>query len=157
MNNLNSVLIEGKMVRDPLVRTTPRGKLLCTFSLASNRFYRQESGYEKEVSFFDVEAWTRLAEDCGSHGKKGRSVRVVGRLKQDRWNGTDGKMRSRVNIVAEHIEFRPEFSKEHAAESPTEDPALEAAACSEESPPIDADNEDGGIPVMTELLEPAVF
>ncbi|MDR2478546.1 MAG: single-stranded DNA-binding protein [Treponema sp.] len=159
MNNLNSVLIEGKMVRDPLLRTTPKGKLLCTFSLASNRFYRQESGYEREVSFFDVETWARLAEDCNCHGKKGRSVRVVGRLKQDRWNGSDGKVHSRVNIVAEHVEFRPEFSKESAgtAAVPVEEAAIEAAAYTGETPPIDGGNEDGGIPVMTEMLEPAVF
>jgi single-strand DNA-binding protein len=34
-------------------------------------------------------------------------VRVVGRLKQDRWTGTDGKPRSAVKIVAEHVEFKP--------------------------------------------------
>jgi single-strand DNA-binding protein len=67
---------------------------------------------EKEVSFFDVETWSKLAENCYNLGHKGRGVRVVGRLKQDRWTGTDGKPRSRVTIVAEHVEFRPDFKKE---------------------------------------------
>ena len=111
MNNLNSILIEGNLVRDPMFRTTPRGTPLCTFTLASNRFFKQDSGLEKEVSFFDVESWAKLAENCYNLGHKGRGVRVVGRLKQERWNGADGKAHSKVAIVAEHVEFKPDFKK----------------------------------------------
>jgi single-strand DNA-binding protein len=112
MNNLNSILIEGNLVRDPLFRSTAKGTPLCTFSLASNRFFRQDSHMEKEVSFFEVETWAKLAESCYSMGRKGRGVRVVGRLKQERWNDPEGKSRSRITIVAEHVEFRPDFKKE---------------------------------------------
>jgi single-strand DNA-binding protein len=112
MNNLNSILIEGTLVRDPVVRTTAKGTAVCNFSIASNRFFKQDNGYEKEVSYFDVETWAKLAETCSNKGKKGLGVRVVGRLKQDRWTGNDGKPRSRISIVAEHVEFRPEFKKE---------------------------------------------
>jgi single-strand DNA-binding protein len=114
MNNLNSILIEGNLVRDPLFRSTPKGTPVCTFSLASNRFFKQDSGYEKEVGFFDVETWSKLAENCYNLGHKGRGVRVVGRLKQERWSGPDGKSRSKVMIVAEHVEFRPDFKKDDA-------------------------------------------
>ena len=118
MNNLNSILIEGNLVRDPLLRATPRGTQVCTFTLASNRFFKQDTGLEKEVGFFDVETWAKLAENCYSLGHKGRGARVVGRLKQDRWNSNDGKSHSKISIVAEHVEFRPEFKKgENAAES----------------------------------------
>ena len=135
MNNLNSILIEGNLVRDPLYRSTTKGTPLCTFSLASNRFFKQDSQLEKEVGFFDVETWSKLAENCYNLGHKGRGVRVVGRLKQDRWTGSDGKARSRVTIVAEHVEFRPEFKKtgstgeETAAEA---DEALETEALSDD-------------------------
>ena len=119
MNNLNSVLIEGNMVRDPLVRTTPKGNQVCNFSIASNRFFRQDSNLEKETGFFDVEAWGKLADSCGSHGRKGRGVRVVGRLKQDRWTGIDGKNHNKVTIVAEHVEYRTDFKKnEDSASAP---------------------------------------
>jgi single-strand DNA-binding protein len=111
MNNLNSILIEGNLVKDPLLKTTPKGTPVCTFSLASNRFFKQDSGLEREVSFFDVETWARLAENCSNLGRKGRGVRVVGRLKQERWTGSDGKPHSRITIVAEHVEFKPEFKK----------------------------------------------
>jgi len=53
-----------------------------------------------------VETWGRLAERCGEELTKGGGVRVVGRLVQDRWKDKDGRSRSRVKIVAEHVEFR---------------------------------------------------
>jgi single-strand DNA-binding protein len=67
---------------------------------------------------------------CGEYLKKGRGVRVVGRLKQDRWTDPDGKPHSRVEIIAEHVEFKPQLKKqdgspdageEKTAESPEED------------------------------------
>ena len=114
MNNLNSILIEGTLTKDAVLRKTAKGTAVCTFSVATNRFFKQENQMEKEVSFFDVETWAKLAESVGNQGRKGRGVRVVGRLKQERWNEVDGKTRSRVVIVAEHVEFRPEFKKEKA-------------------------------------------
>jgi single-strand DNA-binding protein len=132
MNNLNSILIEGNLVRDPMFRTTSKGTPLCTFSLASNRFFKQDSGLEKEVSFFDVETWSKLAENCYNLGRKGRGVRVVGRLKQERWNGSDGKPHSKVAIVAEHVEFRPEFKKNGQAETNLAEEAMPGNAAAEQ-------------------------
>jgi single-strand DNA-binding protein len=62
---------------------------------------------EKEVSFLDVETWGTLAQKCNEQARKGRSVRVVGRIRQDRWNDQEGKARSKIVVVAEHVEFRP--------------------------------------------------
>jgi single-strand DNA-binding protein len=120
MNNLNSVLIEGNLVKDPVLRSTPKGTPVCTFTLASNRFFKQDSGLEKEVGYFEVETWAKLAESCRNQGHKGRGVRVVGRLKQDRWNDADGKPHSKISIVAEHVEFRPDFKREETSESSDE-------------------------------------
>jgi len=114
LNNLNSIIIEGNLVRDPLLKTIPNGHQVCSFALASNRFYKQNDETEKEVSFFEVETWSRLAETCGQTLKKGRGVRVVGRLKQDRWEDASGKTQSRLKIVAEHVEFKPVFKKNEA-------------------------------------------
>jgi single-strand DNA-binding protein len=114
MNNLNSIIIEGNLSRDPDYRETAKGTPLCAFSIASNRFYKQGESLEKEVSYFDVETWSKLAQSCRNLGHKGRGVKVVGRLKQERWHGADGKARSKVVIVAEHVEFRPEIGRGEA-------------------------------------------
>jgi single-strand DNA-binding protein len=109
VNSLNSILLEGNLTRDPESKTLATGTQVCNFCVASDRFYRQSQGEgtEKEVSYFDVEAWARLGLACSQNLKKGRGVRVVGRLKQDRWQDPEGKTRSRVLIVAEHVEFKP--------------------------------------------------
>ncbi|MDR0442140.1 MAG: single-stranded DNA-binding protein [Treponema sp.] len=111
MNNLNSILVEGNLARAPELRTTTKGTSICTFPIASNRYFKQDDTMEKEVSFFNVETWAKLAEASYQKGKKGRGVRVVGRLKQERWNDKEGKAQSRIIIVAEHVDFRPEFPK----------------------------------------------
>jgi len=79
--------------------------------LASNRYYKQDGETQKEVAFFDVTTWSRLAEVCGESLSKGRGVRVVGRLKQDRWSSPEGQGGSKVSIVAEHVEFKPKLHK----------------------------------------------
>jgi single-strand DNA-binding protein len=112
MNNLNSVLIEGNLVRDPELSYTPKGTAVCKFSVGCHRQWKQDDEVQKEVSFFDVSTWTRLAEVCGEYLKKGRGVRVVGRLKQDRWTDPEGKPHSRILVIAEHVEFKPQLRKE---------------------------------------------
>jgi single-strand DNA-binding protein len=77
---------------------------------------------------------------------------VVGRLKQSRWTGNDGKQNSRVSIVAEHVEFRPEFKKEAAGGKNTST-AEELAAAAQEYRD-DALLDDPGDTVMNEVLEP---
>ena len=115
MNNLNSILIEGNLIKDPVLRSTPNGTPVCLFSVATNRFFKQNDELQKEVSYFDIESWASTAQSCGNLLTKGRGVRIVGRLKQDRWTDENGNPKSRIKIVAEHVEFKPVVSK--AAES----------------------------------------
>ena len=112
---------EGNLTKDPMLSATPKGTAVCSFSVASNRYFKQDNESKQDVSFFNVEVWSKLAEACNTHLQKGRGVRIVGRLKQDRWEGTDGKKQDRIKIVAEHVEFKPVFSdKKDSKEVPEE-------------------------------------
>jgi single-strand DNA-binding protein len=128
VNCLNSILLEGNLVKDPESKTLSTGSQVCNFTVASDRFYRQNDSPEKEVSYFDVEAWSKLGLACSQNLKKGRGVRVVGRLKQDRWTDGEGKARSRVMIVAEHVEFKPIKQASPAADAEGAEGAVEVAA-----------------------------
>jgi single-strand DNA-binding protein len=132
MNSLNSIIIEGNLTRDPMVNITPKGTKVCNFAVATNRYYRKDDAKEKEVSYFDVEAWQKEAERCEQALEKGRGVRVVGRLKQDRWVDTEGRNRSKIKIVADHVEFRPKFRKD-SDEDAAEESSQEAAVGMEEA------------------------
>jgi single-strand DNA-binding protein len=125
MNNLNSILLEGNLVRDPELKYTPKGTCVCEFSVASNRYYKVDDEFQKEVSFFEIITWSKLAQNCAEYLKKGRGVRVVGRLKQSRWTSEDGKNRMKISIVAEHVEFKPLFNaKNEDKKEPVQEDAM---------------------------------
>lgn len=108
MATLNKVLLVGNLTRDPELRFTPTGAAVCEFSIAINSKRKDKASGEfiEEVSFFDVVAWAKTAEVCAEYLKKGKSVLVEGRLKQDRWDDKQsGQKRSKVTIVAENVQF----------------------------------------------------
>ena len=107
MNNLNSILLEGNLTRDPELRYTPKGTAVCTLVVGSHRTYKLDGERVEEVSFVETTTTGKLATVCAEHLAKGRGVRVVGRLKQERWEDGDGNARAKLVIVAEHIEFQP--------------------------------------------------
>jgi single-strand DNA-binding protein len=109
MNDLNNVLIEGNLVRDPELAYTVKEQAFCNFAIALNRFYKQDEVQKKEVSYFDIVIWGKRAETCAQQLKKGRGVRVFGRLKQERWQDETGNAHRKVRIIAEQVEFKPEF------------------------------------------------
>lgn len=121
MKSLNSLLLEGNVVRDPVVKTTPNGKQLCLFTIAANRNYKILDGYTSEVSYFDIESWGNVAEIAATNCKTGRGVRVTGRIKQNRWIGSDGKHYSKITVVAEHLDFKPNFNKKDSEKSKIEE------------------------------------
>ena len=105
MNQLNQLILEGNVCREFKAARTGNG-VYGEMPIAVNCFYRGANGEEvNEVSFFDIEVRGSLAELCEKYGKKGTLVRIVGRLKQERWKDSDGKSCSKVKILAEHIDF----------------------------------------------------
>jgi single-strand DNA-binding protein len=125
MDDFNQTIQEGNLTRDPETKPAGQGKV-CTFSIATNRSYKTDNGYEKETSFFDVTVWGKQAELCQAHLTKGRGVRVTGRLKQDRWEDADKKQRSRVLIVADRVEWKPE-RKTDGESAPVQEPPQSGA------------------------------
>jgi len=104
MRNYNLTIIEGNLTRDPDYKQTENGNSMLKFSIANNYGRRQE-GKADSVNYFDIQAWAELAESFSSELKKGLGIRVIGRLKQWRWKDDDGKSRSKVYVIAQHIDF----------------------------------------------------
>ncbi|MCR4579014.1 MAG: single-stranded DNA-binding protein [Treponema sp.] len=131
MNQTNSIVIDGNLVKDPVLSEPKAGFKVCKMTVAVNRWYKDESGNAVDkVSYFDVDAYANSAEFCNKYAKKGAPIRVVGRLQQDRWTTKDGKTDSKVIVVAEHVEIlkRPGSEKIDTEENKgTENqPAVEA-------------------------------
>ncbi len=105
MNHLNTVLIEGNLTRDPKEIGGNSANPGCRFTIANNRYRLRNGTWEKETTFFPVLVFGRIGEACSRNLKRGRGVRVCGRLKQDfTKNGTTDT----TYILAEHVEFQPE-------------------------------------------------
>ena len=114
MNSLNQIILEGNVVRQPELRGTASGFTVCSFPIAVNRKVKAQDGqFQDEVSYFDIDTFGQLAENCSKWAPKGRGVRVVGRLKQNRWKDEEGKIHSRIKVIAEHVEFKTFNKKPH--------------------------------------------
>ena len=103
MNQLNSLILEGNVCKDPEIKEINGENNLATFSIAVNRYYKKADGdFEQETSYFDIEDWsTNYVKLISEKAEKGSGVRIVGRLKQNRWQDQNGKWQSRVSVVAE--------------------------------------------------------
>ena len=122
--SLNSVNIMGNLTRDPELKTTTSGKSVCKMSIANNRVYVKNNEKVTEVSYFDIDVWGVVADNCVKYLKKGRGIIVEGRLRQDRWE-KDGKTQSRVTITANSIHFMPRTKEDGAG--PAQEPRAESS------------------------------
>lgn len=108
MNGLNQIILEGNMVKDTEVSKLPNGSTVAEMTIAVKRTYRNANGEDAdEVSFFEIKAFGNIADICEKYATKDRGIRIVGRLKQERYEA-DGRTHSKVVVLAEHIEFKPE-------------------------------------------------
>lgn len=98
--SLNKVLLIGNLTRDPELRYTPQGTAVATFSIATNRQWKTESGDTKDdAEFHRIVAWDKLAEICSKMLKKGTRTYVEGRLQTRSWQAQDGTQKTTTEIV----------------------------------------------------------
>ena len=104
MFSLNKAMIVGNLTRDPDLRTTPTGKSVCSFGVATNRRWKdQNNNLKEETEFHEVVAWGKPAEIISQFLKKGHKVYIEGRLRTRQWEGQDGVKRQRTEIIMENF------------------------------------------------------
>jgi len=117
MANFSSVVIVGRLTRDPQLRYAPSGAPVCSLSVATSRRFTKEDGQKAEsTTFIDVDVWKRLAEICAQFLKKGREVLIMGSLRQSRWkDAKTQEPRSRIRVLAQQVQFlgpRPDAAED---------------------------------------------
>lgn len=103
-NDINSVILVGRLTRDAEMRYTNSGMAICKFSVAVNRRKRSGDQWTDEVNFFDITLFGKSAEGVHQYLVKGKQVAIQGELRQNRWE-QDGQTRSKVEIVAQNLEL----------------------------------------------------
>lgn len=103
--SLNQVTLMGNLTRDPELRQTPGGQSVCSFSLALNRSYKDQSGeWQEATDYIDIVAWGPLGERVSQYLSKGRRCLVQGRLQSRSWE-QEGQKRSKVEVLASDVTF----------------------------------------------------
>ncbi len=101
---LNKIMIIGNLGRDPEMRYTPSGRPVTTFSVATSRTWNTADGEKRvETEWFNVVAWSSLAEICKQYLTKGQQVYIEGRLQSRQWEDPEGKKHTTVEIVANEM------------------------------------------------------
>ena len=96
---MNTVILVGRLTRDPELKFLQSGKAVCKFTLAVDKPFG-----DKEADFIPIVVWQKLAETCANHLSKGRLVAVAGRL-QIRSYEKDGQNRQFAEVVASEVKF----------------------------------------------------
>jgi single-strand DNA-binding protein len=104
--DINRVTIVGRLTRDPELRQLPGGTSVLQLGVAVNGRQRDDAGnWTDKPNFFDVKVFGNQADMLANHLSKGRRIGVDGRLDWSSWEAQDGGKRSKVEIVAQSVQF----------------------------------------------------
>ena len=103
--NVNHVVISGRLTRDPELRSTPSGTAVCKLGVAVNDRVKVNEEWQDRPNFFDVDVFAGRAETCAKYLERGQAVTIQGRLRWRSWENDKGEKRQAVSIVADLVEF----------------------------------------------------
>jgi len=105
--NINRVILTGNLTADPELSTLPSGTSVCKLRLAVNRRFKDSASGEwtERPNYFDIKVWGAQGENCANYLSKGRAVAIDGRLEWSEWESQDGGKRSKVEVVADTVQF----------------------------------------------------
>jgi len=106
---INKAILYGNLTRDPELRSLPSGIAVCSFSVATNRVWKDKNGAKQEsTDFHNIVVFGRQAETVNQYLKKGSGVYVEGRIQTRSWDDkTSGEKKYRTEIVADRVQFGP--------------------------------------------------
>lgn len=143
---LNKAIVIGNLTRDPELKSLPSGIKVCSFSLATNRVWKDKNGAKQEsADYHNIVVFGRQAETVAQYMKKGNSMLVEGRMQTRSWDDKDGTKKYRTEIIADRTQFGPRGTGSTGGSAPSSTPA--AAAPKEEEL-------DGGIDYPEEDINP---
>lgn len=132
---LNRALVIGNLTRDPELKSLPSGIQVTSFSVATNRVWKDKNGAKQEsTDYHNIVVFGRQAETAAQYLRKGSNVLVEGRMQTRSWDATDGSKKYRTEIVADRVQFGPRPNG-----APTGTPSAPAGKSEEQpdAPPMD--------------------
>jgi single-strand DNA-binding protein len=140
---LNKALLYGNLTRDPELRALPSGQQVATFSIATNRTFKNKEGAQQDqTEYHNIVAFGRTAEVIGQYLKKGRPIYLEGRIQTRSWEA-DGKKNYRTEIVVDSFQFGPQAAGTGTGGAPSRE-ASAPAAMSTQMPEQQHEDHSGG-------------
>lgn len=115
MQDINRVVLIGRLTRDPELRKTTNGTSVCSFTLAVNR--RQNQDGTQDADFINCVAWNKLADNIQLYQKKGNQLGIEGRINTRSYDNQQGQKVYVTEVVAENVQFltpRNDFNEKNA-------------------------------------------
>ena len=104
---LNKAIVYGNLTRDPELKALPTGNKVTSFSVATNRVWKDKNGAKQEsVDYHNIVLYGKIAELAAQYLKKGNSVLIEGRMQTRSWDDASGK-KYRTEIIADSMQFGP--------------------------------------------------
>ncbi|HNU95368.1 MAG TPA: single-stranded DNA-binding protein [Candidatus Paceibacterota bacterium] len=116
---LNKAFLIGNLTRDPELKALPSGINVCSFSVATNRVWKDKNGEKQEAAdFHNIVVFGRQAEIVAQYMKKGRQVMVEGRMQTRSWDDqATGTKKYRTEVIADRVQFGTNSSNRTEASS----------------------------------------
>ena len=118
---LNKAFLIGNLTRDPeLKKALPSGINVCSFSVATNRVWKDKNGEKQEAAdFHNIVVFGRQAEIVAQYMKKGRQVMVEGRMQTRSWDDqATGTKKYRTEVIADRVQFGANSNRTEASSTP---------------------------------------
>ncbi|MFA5676583.1 MAG: single-stranded DNA-binding protein [Christensenellales bacterium] len=100
---MNKVILAGRMVRDPELKTLGTGTEVCNFTVAVDRRFKKDE--EKQADFIDCTAWNKTGAFVSKYFKKGDGIVIDGRLESQKWEDKNGNKRVSWSVTCDNVEF----------------------------------------------------
>ncbi len=104
---LNKAILIGNLTRDPELKAIASGNKVCTFSIATNRTYKDSNGVKQEkTDYHNIVVWGKTAENVATYMKKGSQILVEGRMETRSWDdAATNTKKYRTEIIADTVQF----------------------------------------------------
>lgn len=101
---INNVVLMGRIVHTPDLKTTGSGVEVLSFTLAVERAYKSKDE-ERVTDFIDCTAWRTTAAFISKYFQKGSMIAVTGEIQTRNYEDKNGNKRKAVEVIVSQASF----------------------------------------------------
>lgn len=100
---LNCVTLMGRLTAEPVLKVTPSGKDVCSFSIAVDRSFSSDG--QRKADFINIVTWENCARFVSTYFKKGQMIALTGSIQTRSYEDKSGSKRTAFEVLAKEVSF----------------------------------------------------